>query len=250
MKQPIPTLLILVATLLIVFIIVQVLIIVFNGSKVAVPDIPRDVQVSGSGEPLSYAVMGDSTAISQGSDYKDGFVVASIAHLSTKFKVTSINTAISGATTEEVRNDQLAQVLRFRPDVVLLSAGANDVTHFTRLEVTRESVQYIIDELKKVNSKVQVIVTGSPAVDSVTRFPNGAKQLVGLRTRQVNAVFEKLIVKNNLIHAPIAEKTRDAFIADPTLTASDKFHPNARGYALWIPVINAALDELMHYQGQ
>jgi len=86
------------------------------------------------------------------------------------------------------------------------------------------------------------VVTSSPAMDSVTRFPDGAKQLLGLRTRQVNAVFEELIEKNGLIAAPIAEKTRDAFIADPTLTAADNFHPNARGYALWIPVVNQALD--------
>jgi acyl-CoA thioesterase-1 len=156
--------------------------------------------------------------------------------------VRSINTGVSGATTDEIKNDQLQTVLRFRPDIVLLAAGANDATHFTRSEVTRSSVQSIIDELKKVNPDVQIIVTASPAMDSVTRFPNGAKQLMGLRTRQVNSVFEQLIRKNKLIYAPIAEKTREAFMADPTLTASDNFHPNNRGYSLWIPVINKALD--------
>lgn len=80
-------------------------------------------------------------------------------------------------------------------------------------------------------------------MDSVTRFPDGAKQIMGLRTRQVNAIIADLIKKNGLIHAPIAEKTRDAFIADPTLTAADNFHPNARGYALWIPVIITAIDQ-------
>lgn len=227
---------------IIVFLVVQVLVVRFNGSPVPVPDIPRDVQVSGSGEPLAYAVMGDSTAVSQGSEYKDGFASASTAHLAKTYTVRMINTGISGATTEEIRRDQLQQVLDFHPDIVLLAAGANDATHFTRGEVTRSSVQYIIDELRKQNSDVQIIVTSSPAMDSVTRFPDGAKQIMGLRTRQVNAVFDELIEKNGLIAAPIAKRTREAFIADPTLTASDNFHPNARGYALWTPVITEALD--------
>ncbi|HSW92128.1 MAG TPA: GDSL-type esterase/lipase family protein, partial [Candidatus Saccharimonadales bacterium] len=138
---------------------------------------------------------------------------------------------------------QLDQALSLKPDIVLISAGANDVTHFTRSRAVEASLQRIIDQLKKVNPTVQIIVTGSPAVDSVSRFPWGARQLMGLRTKQINAVFDRVIRKNTLIHAPIAKETRDAFLADPTLTASDNFHPNARGYKLWIPVINAAIDK-------
>ena len=227
---------------IVVFLVVQFLVIRFNGSPVAVPDIPRDVQTTGSGEPLSYVIMGDSTSISQGSQYEEGFAFASVSRLARSFTVKSLNTGISGATSEEVRRDQLKAAMDARPDLVLLAVGANDVTHFVRLETIRESVQYIVDELKKANPDVRIVVTSSPAMDSVTRFPDGAKQLLGLRTRQVNAVFEELIEKNGLIAAPIAEKTRDAFIADPTLTAADNFHPNARGYALWIPVVNQALD--------
>lgn len=243
MKQYILPALVIITAAIITFVIIQILIIRFNGSPVAVPDIPRSVQIIGSGEPLSYAIMGDSTAISQGSNYSEGFGAASITHLARTFAVKSINTGVSGATTEDVRKDQLKTALAFRPDVVLLAVGANDATHFVRSETTRESIQHIIDELRRVNPRVKIIVTGSPAVDSVTRFPDGAKQLMGLRTRQVNAVFEQLISKNNLFFAPIAKETRAAFIADPTLTASDNFHPNARGYALWIPVVNQSLDK-------
>jgi lysophospholipase L1-like esterase len=242
MKHTLLLLLGIIVAVIIVLVVIQLLFIRFNGSPVPIPNIPRGQQQSGEGKPLLYAIMGDSTAISQGSEYNEGFAAASVLYLSKKYAVTSINTGISGATTEEIKNDQLAEVVDFKPDVVLLAAGANDTTHFTRGEVTRQSVQAIIDALKEANPDVQIIVTASPAMDSVTRFPDGSKQLMGLRYRQVNAVFQELISKNNLIHAPIAERTRAAFIADPTLTASDNFHPNARGYALWIPVVNEALD--------
>lgn len=230
------------ASLGIAFVVYQVLFIRLNGSPVGVPEIPRDIQESGNGKPLRFAVMGDSTAVSQGSDYSDGFAFASTVYLSRTFTVHSINTGVSGATTDEVARDQLERVAAFKPDIVLLAAGANDTTHLTRAETTRRAIQQIVDELRALNPNVQIIVTASPAMDSVTRFPHGAKELLGLRTKQVNAVFNELIEKNDLIHAPIAQKTRDAFIADPTLTAADNFHPNGRGYALWIPVINESLD--------
>jgi len=242
MKHYVLLAILVVVVAIVVFLLVQFLVIRFNGSPVAVPDIPRDVQTTGSGESLSYVIMGDSTSISQGSKYEEGFAFASVSHLARSFTVKSLNTGISGATTEDVRRDQLSQAVGIRPDIVLLAVGGNDVTHLVRSKVIEESVQYIIDELKKANPKVRIVVTSSPAMDSVTRFPDGAKQLLGLRTRQVNAIFEELIKKNDLISAPIAAKTRDAFIADPTLTAADNFHPNARGYALWIPVVNQALD--------
>jgi len=225
------------------FVIVQGFIIKFNGEYVPVPDIPREVQLLGSGPALSYAIMGDSTAVSQGSEYREGFGSASALRLAESFSVSVINTAVSGATSADVRRDQLSEAVAFKPDIVLLAVGANDTTHLLRATTIRSSMQAIIDELRRVKPDVQIVVTRSPAMDSVTRFPDGAKQIMGLRTKQVNTVYGELIKKNNLIHAPIAEGTRDAFIADPTLTAADNFHPNARGYALWIPIINEAIDK-------
>lgn len=238
-----PLIIVLIVGAIIVAVIIQILIIKYRGKPVPIPDIARGIHTTGQGTPLTYVIMGDSTAISQGSNYNDGFAVASTHYLAKKFKVTSINTGVSGATTGSVLKHQLAKAASLHPNIVLLAVGANDATHFIRGSTICNNMQHIIDELKKSNPKVAIIVTGSPAMDSVTRFPNGSKQIMGLRTQRVNSVFDQLIDKNKLLFAPIAEKTRDAFLADSTLTASDKFHPNKRGYALWIPVITTALDE-------
>ena len=242
MKHPVIFIIIVIFVIIIAFVATQFLIIKYRGSYVPAPEIPRQVQTVGEGDPLRYAVMGDSTSISQGSKYADGFAAHSASHLAKKFAVTWVNTGISGATTEDVRDDQLQQAVAFQPDIVLLAVGGNDATHFIGGAAIKAAVQDIIDALRTANPDVQIIVTASPAMDSVTRFPIGSKQVMALRTKQVNAAFADLIKDNNLVHAPIAEKTRDAFIADPTLTAADQFHPNKRGYALWIPVINAAID--------
>jgi lysophospholipase L1-like esterase len=245
MKHRVLLVFIAVILVFLLFVLVEVLIIKYNGSSVPAPDIPRAPQTLGSGPELVYVVMGDSTSIGQGTDYSQSYAVAGAQHLAQTHGVKFVNVGVSGAVAKDVLDNQLSQAAKYKPDVVLLAVGANDATHFTGGKSIQTSVRQIIDGLRKANCQVRIVVTGSPAMDSVPRFPWPAKQLMGLRTRQVNTVFAGLIKQNNLAFAPIAAKTRAAFLADPTLFAADKFHPNARGYALWKPVINGALDSAL-----
>jgi len=238
------TLIAIVALALIVF-FSELLYVIFTGSKVPIPDIPRQKLVQGQGKELSYVIMGDSTSISQGSEYSEGYAVASHRHLATSRRVTMINTGVSGATVKSVLDEQLADAISYSPDLVLLAVGANDATKFSPSSSIKNDLQEIIDGLKQSNPAVKIVVTRSPAMDSVSRFPFISKWVMNVRTRQVNEAFAEIIRKNDLTLAPIAGKTRQAFIDDPTLTASDKFHPNARGYELWKPVINSSLDQAL-----
>lgn len=225
----------------------QLVAIRYSGSNVAAPLIPRTIQSLGSAGPkLKYAVMGDSTSVGQGADYKQSYAYASAVHLAKDHGVKLLNVGVSGAVAKDLLGNQLSTVVSFKPDIVLVAVGANDATHFTTSASIKRSLQLIVDELKKNNPNVIIIVTGCPAMGSVDRFPPyGARQLAGLRERQVNTVYEQVISQEQLIFAPVARETGSAFAADPTLFAADRFHPNARGYALWIPVINRALDEAL-----
>ena len=237
---------------IIIFIIVMLLILVAefvyilkNGKNVSAPEIPRDVMSLGTGPALTYVMMGDSTSIGQGTTYDHSYAIASLDHLAKNYSVKFVNVGISGATAKSVADIQITRAAKYKPDIVFLAVGANDTTHFTSGKTIQTALQKTIDGLRADNCKVKIVVTMSPALDSVSRFPVGAKQIMGLRTHQVNSAFAPIIAKNNLTLAPIALKTRDAFLADPTLTAPDNFHPNERGYALWIPVVNQALDEAL-----
>lgn len=130
----------------------------------------------------------------------------------------------------------------YTQDKVYSLRYANDAVRFSRSMNIEIAAQQIVDQLKQVNPDVRIVMTRSPAMDSVSRFPFFSKWIMRYRTYQVNKIFENIIIRNGLTHAPIAERTRQAFLDDPTLTAADNFHPNARGYNLWIPVINKAID--------
>ncbi len=244
-RHRILTILTLVLLALVLFVVAELLIIKYNGSDVPTPNIPRGEQVFGSGPALRYVVMGDSTSIGQGADYSQSYAYGSAQHLSQRYTVHLINVGVSGARAKDVLDTQLGKAVAYKPDVVLLGVGANDATHFTSGAAMEQSLQAIIDGLKKANPKLKIVVTGSPAMGSVARFPWPAKQLAGLRERQINTVFTRLDRQDHLTMAPVAAKTGPAFRADPTLFAADNFHPNTRGYALWTPVINDALDSAL-----
>lgn len=234
-----------ITVMLLCILLTEFFIIKYNGAPVPVPTIPRSPSISGTGPKLTYAVIGDSTSIGQGTEYKQSYAVKTAKHLARKYEVTLINTGISGARTGSLLNSQIHTVIRYKPDVVLLGVGANDTTHFTSLRHLRTSLQQIIDMLEQANPEVRIIATRSPALDSVSRFPPISRFILRIRTAQVNRVFDSVIKENHLTAALIAENTRAAFLADPTLTAADNFHPNAMGYALWVPIINNALDHAL-----
>lgn len=215
-----------------------------SGSPVPRPTVSQGAMTIGAGNPLVYVVLGDSTAVSQGSAYSEGYAVDSAAYLAEQHAVTWFNLAQPGARAGDVAADQVGQAVRYMPDIVLIAAGANDVTHLTPLRSVKRSLQSAITALRKANPQVKIVLTGAPDMGSPRRIPPPLRQLAGIRTEYLNAAVRQLADGKSIVFAPIAEKTAPAFRANPELFASDKFHPNDAGYELWKPVIRQALNEL------
>ena len=197
-------------------------------------------------KPLNYVVLGDSTAAGVGADYESGIAASTERELGRHFQVNMINLAVSGAQMEDVRERQLPTAVSLRPDVVLLSAGANDVTHLTLIRSMRADLRAIVHELRAANPDVKIVITGSPDMGSPPRIPRVLRGVASRRTKQVNEMFEKEARENSLVFAPIATTTGPLFRQDHTLFAADEFHPNERGYATWVPVLNHALATAIH----
>lgn len=229
----------------ILFVLAEYAYIIYGSKPVPAPDIPRNTLTFGSGKTLNYVVMGDSTTIGQGASYPESYAYQSAEHLaqSQKREIHFTNVGVSGARAADVVASQLQKAQALKPDLVLIGVGANDVTHFTDNNSVKKSIEKVITELRSQNPDVKVVITGSPAMGSVPRFPWPVRQIMGSRSKRLNNVLLPLVDSQHIVFAPIAEKTGPIFSKDPTLFAADKFHPNARGYAVWVPVINDSLDE-------
>lgn len=207
---------------------------------------PRAFGAAGGARPrLRYVVLGDSTATGRGAPYERGIAVASAGHLAARGPVTLTNLAVSGARFGDVRRDQLPAAVRNRPDVVLVAAGANDVTGLTRLGSVRADLEEIVDRLRAVRCDVAIAVTASPDVGAVPRLAQPLRAVAGWRTDQVNNAIGDVVRERGLVLAPIAARTGPLFRADRSLFAADDFHPSAAGYATWVPLIEAALDRAL-----
>lgn len=199
------------------------------------------VTLGSSGPALNYVILGDSTAAGVGASYESGIALATTRELALRARVTMTNLGVSGAQMAGVRRDQLAAAVALRPDLVLLAAGANDVTHLTPVRSMRADLVSIVQQLRAANPGVKIVITGSPDMGSPPRIPRLLRGLASTRTKAANRMFEEEAVRLGLAFAPIARTTGPLFRADRTLFDADRFHPNARGYATWVPVLNEAL---------
>jgi lysophospholipase L1-like esterase len=193
------------------------------------------------GPTVIYVVIGDSTAAAVGATEEEGIAIATARALAETHRVVLTNLGVSGARARDVLEDQLRAAEALRPDVVLLTVGANDVTHLTPLCTIRKSIAEIVGRLKRANPDVDIVVTGSPDMGSPPRIPRLLRGIASWRTKQVNRVFDAEVKRSGVTLAPIAAETGPLFRRDHSLFAADQFHPNARGYAVWIPVLNRAL---------
>lgn len=232
--------------LCILVVVFNILAIKLGGTPVAVPDIPRQPQAIGQGGMLTYAVLGDSTAVGQGGQYDKGIAVETAHFLANKgYRVRMHNFAVSGSRVADVLHKQATPAADIRPDVVLLAVGANDVTHLSRLSDVRRDMLQIIHKLQAANPTVKIIMTGSPEMGSVPRFVQPTKWLAKVRTKSINNVFDQIAREKGALRAPIAETTGPIFMKHPELFASDKFHPLDAGYAVWLPVLNHSLEQII-----
>ncbi len=211
----------------------------------AIADAAEPRTFGSEGPQINYVVIGDSTAAAVGATAEEGIAVGTALSLAQGRRVVMTNLGVSGARARDVLRLQLPAAEALRPDVVLLAVAANDVTHLTPLRTIRGSVEEIVDRLKRANPAVKIVVTGSPDMGSPPRIPRLLRGLSSCRTKQVNRLFDAEAQRSGVTFAPIAARTGPLFRSDRTLFAADRFHPNARGYATWIPVLNEALAKAM-----
>lgn len=209
---------------------------------------PTGLETFGSGKPLHYLVLGDSTAVGEGGTYANGIAVETALHLAGRHRVEMKNLAVSGAQVTDVLREQMPRIGTFAPDVVLLDVGANDVTHLTTARSLGNDLQQIVETLIAANCNVRIVVTGAPDMTTPPRIPRLLRGVAGWRTNVLNRVFRQAVDRYDLTFAPIAEETGPLFARDKSLFSGDAFHPNDRGYATWIAVIKPALDRALAAQ--
>jgi lysophospholipase L1-like esterase len=184
--------------------------------------------------PLRIVWLGDSLAAGVGSSTPDGSVARQVAHALDRPIDTEV-LAVSGARIADVVSNQLPLV-HGTPDLVLISAGANDVTHLTSLGSFESSYD---DLLSRLPARAAVVVLGVPDMGSATRLAQPLRALAGARGGQVDGVVRDVAARHHAAYVDIAAETGPAFRADPDrYFSADHYHPDDAGYGVWAAAIS------------
>jgi lysophospholipase L1-like esterase len=182
--------------------------------------------------------LGDSTAAGVGADAPDDALPLQVADV-VGGDPTVLVLARSGARVADVLAHQLPLAEHLDPDVVVVSAGANDVTHLTRSGDLRRRYHRLLDGMP---AGAEVVVLGVPDMGAIPRVGQPLRAVAGWRGRQLDAVVREVAGAHGARYVDVAGRTGPAFRADPDhLFAADRYHPSGAGYALWARVVGEAV---------
>lgn len=196
------------------------------------PTIDQRDQILGQGPSFKYIAAGDSTAVGQGASSAEQSYTYKIAQfLSNTNTVQYKNIGVIGAKTDDVINEQLTKIIDFKPDIITLSIGANDVTHLHNKNKVLKNIRTILQDLTE-NTTAQIYITNIPIVDRTTLLPFPYRKILEYKVKKINPNIEAL--ESDRIHViDIHEFGWNRYADIRTTFAQDQFHPNDEGYANW-----------------
>ena len=195
----------------------------------------RDTFVGESDKPVViYLAMGDSTAAGWGAGTLEATYPYLIAQALAKrgFLVHVVTVAVGGATVHDLKTRQLEAIGRVRPDLITLSVGANDATHFTESTDYRRDWSAIISALE-ASSAHTILVADTPDMFLAPALPLPLSLATARRARDQNAILRALSAKSRVQIVELYKCGKLDARANPEFYAADRFHPSASGYAKW-----------------
>jgi acyl-CoA thioesterase-1 len=178
---------------------------------------------------FTYVALGDSTAqgigASQATNSYVGILADRIAHKTGK-KVRCINLSVTGARLHDVLSKQLPELQQYKPDLVTIEIGANDVTQYNP---------------KQFNAQFKQVISQLPANTYVSDMP-----YFGGRIRK-NA---EALAANQLIYSALKGSTMQLVYLQKITSdrnsynsyAADLFHPSNHGYVNWADAFWQVID--------
>jgi acyl-CoA thioesterase I len=157
-----------------------------------------------------------------------------------------VNRGISGQTTPQMLVRLYPDVIDLKPDAVILLAGTNDVAGNTGPETAKmieENYEAITDLAKTHN--IKVILCSLTPVSDYTEHPQ-TKRRPPAQILELNAWIKSYAARVNAIFADYYSALVDSKGMLKDGFSNDGLHPNDRGYALLVPVAEAAIEKALN----
>lgn len=194
----------------------------------------------GEGEPFSLLAVGDSIAAGVGADTFKQALVGQLARSLSRRYVRNVNwhaLGLIGATTQTVRERLIQRIPTESFDLMVVSAGVNDVTALTRLSVYEQQLRSLLATLHAHSPNAIIVLNGLPPMHEFPLLPQPLRAVIGLRSRMLESVVKRVSADHAfVVHVPIVINP------DPAFFAQDGYHPSASGYAEFARAIADRLE--------
>ncbi|MGH8777123.1 MAG: SGNH/GDSL hydrolase family protein, partial [Jiangellaceae bacterium] len=185
-----------------------------------------------TGGPISFAILGDSSAAGLGVDIPDetpgALLAAGLAEIAARPVMLTV-VARSGAQSSDLA-EQVATALDSRPSLALIIVGGNDVTHRMNPAV---SVRLLDEAVRALRAAGAAVVVGTcPDLGTVEPIPRPLRWLARRASRRLAAAQTVAVVEAGGRTVSLGSILGREFAAAPRdMFANDRFHPSAAGYA-------------------
>jgi len=180
---------------------------------------------------FTYLALGDSTGVGVGARDGAGYVERLYRRLlSLRPGASLVNLCQSGATSADVRDDQVPRGQRVAASMITLGIGINDVTWQVQEEafaVTLEEIAVAIATLR-----APVILMNIPDLALAPVALRFDASLYERRIEVFNEHVEATAARHHFTHVDLFTATK-RLRGRTDLFSSDGFHPSAEGYEEW-----------------
>jgi len=200
----------------------------------------------GTGEPIRFAVLGDSGAaglgVARDIETPGVLMAAGMSEVADR-PVRLTNVARVGAKSDDLVH-QVDQVLLAGPEVVAIIIGANDVKDRMR---PADSVRHLVEAVRRLREAGAEVVVGTcPDLGTIRPVAQPLRFLVRQLSRQLAAAQTVAVVEHGGRTVSLGDILGPEFLARPAeMFSPDRFHPSAEGYAaaaaVMLPSVCAAI---------
>lgn len=204
---------------------------------------------------LRFAALGDSTTVGIGDPVPDehgravarqrgswrGWAKLLAEALATSYDVSFCNLAISGATTAEVREQQLADALAHRPDIASLMVGVNDTLRSSWDPVRmREDLHHVAGSLHAVGATL--VTARFHDHGEVLGLPRFLRRALTPRIDALNTAYDEVHEQYGGLRLDLAGRPE---LFQRASWSIDRFHPSETGHR----ALARAFGELLRADG-
>jgi lysophospholipase L1-like esterase len=182
------------------------------------------------GHPITFAMIGDSSAAGYGTESPDetpGALLASgLAELADR-PVRLIDVSVTGAMSSDLAS-QVDTALLDGPHVAVILIGVNDVKARMRPSTSVRMLEHAVRRLRAANC--EVIVGTCPDLGVVEPIVPPLRQIARAWSNRLAAAQTIAVVEAGGRTVSMGSLLADKFATDPSLWHLDRFHPSAAGY--------------------